>query len=71
MKKKYMKPVMVVEVADLQVFLKVISADSMAFGGGNGGTSTGTGDPGDDNPPIEVNARGWDFNDFETDLFFE
>jgi len=43
MKKKYMKPVMVVVKADMPVILEVLSADSMEFGGGNGGTGSGSG----------------------------
>ena len=60
MKKKYMKPVMVVEVADLQVMLEMHSADSMEFGGGNGSTGSG----------FVINSRRWYIDDdYEEDSF--
>ncbi|MBO7580754.1 MAG: hypothetical protein J6T38_04440 [Bacteroidaceae bacterium] len=65
MKKKYMKPAMVIEDLVLPVMLEFLSADTQEFGGGTGGTSTeGTGDG---TIPFVVNAKEWDFDFFDTD----
>ena len=64
MKKIYIKPSIVVEKAVLPAIMEFLSADSMVFGGGNGGTNTGTGDPGDDNPPIHVDSKFMNYDGF-------
>ena len=59
MKKIYIKPSIVVEEAVLPAIMDILSTDSMEFAGGNGdtGTNTGTGDSGDDNPPVSAESK--------------
>ena len=54
MKKIYIKPSIVVEVAVLPAIMEFLSADVMEFGGGNGGTGGGTGDG---TTPIHVDSK--------------
>ena len=62
MKKIYLKPSIVVEVAVLPAIMEFLSADSLVFGGGNGGT--GTGGTGDEEIPISVDSKFMNYDGF-------
>ena len=57
MKKIYIKPSIVVEKAVLPAVMEYLSADSMVFGGGNGGT-------GDGENPTEVSSKSMYYDGF-------
>ena len=63
MKKIYIKPSIVVELAVLPAIMEFLSADVMEFGGGNGGTGGGTGDG---NTPIHVDSKFLRYDGFGT-----
>ena len=63
MKKIYLKPSIVVEVAVLPAIMEFLSADSMEFAGGNGGTGGGTGDG---TAPVHVDSKFMRYDGFGT-----
>jgi hypothetical protein len=61
MKKKYIKPSIVVEKAVLPAIMEFLSADVMEFAGGNGGTGGGTGDG---TAPVHVDSKFMRYDGF-------
>ena len=59
MKKIYIKPSIVVEVAVLPAIMEFLSADVIQFGGGNGGTGDGT-------APVHVDSKFMRYDGFGT-----
>ena len=59
MKKIYIKPSIVVEKSVLPAIMDTLSADSMEFGGGTGGT-------GDGETPIEVQSKYMYYDGFDS-----